>query len=68
MLENAGALVDGIVCDKEATNRKMWTHLGFSGKLGEAINFFERPVSEERKVFAFSDVPHLFKCIRKRLL
>ncbi|KAH6946427.1 hypothetical protein HPB50_013341 [Hyalomma asiaticum] len=68
MLENAGALVDGIVCDEAATNRKMWAHLGVSGKLDEARNFSEHPVNGERKVFAFSDVPHLFKCVRNRLL
>ncbi|KAH7985071.1 hypothetical protein HPB49_026625 [Dermacentor silvarum] len=46
----------------------MWTHLGVSGKLDKAKNFFEHPVNEDRKVFAFSDVPHLFKYIRNRLL
>lgn len=33
VLQNAGALVAGIVCDGVATNRQMWTHKGASGKL-----------------------------------
>lgn len=32
----------------------------------EAQNFFEHPVNKGCEVF--SDVPHLFKCIRNRLL
>ncbi|KAH9367695.1 hypothetical protein HPB48_007807 [Haemaphysalis longicornis] len=68
MLEEAGAIVDGIVCDGASTNRKMWTCLGVSGKLGATKHFFEYPISEDRKVYVFSDVPHLFKCIRNRLL
>ncbi|KAH9376841.1 hypothetical protein HPB48_009749 [Haemaphysalis longicornis] len=68
MLEEAGAIVDGIVCDGASTNRKMWTCLGVSGKLGATKHFFEHPMSEDRKVYVFSDVPHLFKCIRNRLL
>ncbi|KAH7979126.1 hypothetical protein HPB49_008288 [Dermacentor silvarum] len=68
MLENAGAIVDGIVCDGASTNRKMWTELGVSGKLCTAKHFFEHPMDEDRKVYVFSDVSHLFKCIRNRLL
>ncbi|KAH7954271.1 hypothetical protein HPB49_017124 [Dermacentor silvarum] len=60
--------VNKTVKHRAATNRKMWTHLGVSGKLDKAKNFFEHPVNEDRKVFAFSDVPHLFKYIRNRLL
>ncbi|KAH7980106.1 hypothetical protein HPB49_013075 [Dermacentor silvarum] len=67
MLENAGAIVDGIVCDGASTNRKMWTELGVSGKLDTAKHVFEHPMDEDRKVYVFSDVPHLFKCIRKTI-
>ncbi|KAH6948621.1 hypothetical protein HPB50_025400 [Hyalomma asiaticum] len=68
MLEKAGAIVDGIVCDGASTNRKMWSELGVNGKLDETKHFFEHPMCEDRKVYVFSDVPHLFKSIRNRLL
>ncbi|KAH6944769.1 hypothetical protein HPB50_004973 [Hyalomma asiaticum] len=68
MLEKAGAIVDGIVCDGASTNRKMWSELGVNGKLDETKHLFEHPMCEDRKVYVFSDVPHLFKCIRNRLL
>lgn len=68
LLEKAGALVDGIVCDAASTNRRMWTELGINGKLGSRKNSFEHPMNDARKVYVFSDVPHLVKCIRNRLL
>ncbi|KAH7942060.1 hypothetical protein HPB49_020112 [Dermacentor silvarum] len=68
LLENAGAIVDGIVCDGASTNRRMWTELGIDGKLGAKKNSFEHPMSDARKVYVFSDVPHLVKCVRNRLL
>lgn len=67
MLENTGAPVDGIVCDREPTNRKMWVRQVVSGKL-DKTNCFKHPVNTEHKVSAFSDVPDLFKCMRNRLL
>lgn len=67
LLESSGCLIDGIVCDGATTNRKMWTELGISGKLGAVKNYFTHPTIESRKVYVFSDVPHLFKNIRNRL-
>jgi len=31
-------------------------------------NYFKNPVNDNRKIYVFSDVPHLIKCIRNRLL
>jgi len=67
MLESSGCLIDGIICDGAATNRKMWTQFGISGKLGAVQNYFIHPTRENRKVFVLSDVPHLFKNIKNRL-
>lgn len=67
MLEEAGAKVHGFVCDGASTNRSMWNILGISCKIGNCKIFFEHPSDPSRKIFAFSDVPHLFKCIRNRL-
>ncbi|KAH7953343.1 hypothetical protein HPB49_007256 [Dermacentor silvarum] len=66
-LGNAGAIVDGIVCDVASTNRRMWTELGIDGKLG-VKNSFEYPIIDARKVYAFSDVQHLVKYTPNRLL
>lgn len=70
LLEQVGAKIHGIVADGASTNRRMWTELGCSGKIGQNIfkNSFENPVDESRKVFFFSDTPHLIKNIRNRLL
>lgn len=68
LLENAGAIVDGIVADGATTNRGVWKELGVSGKIECPRNFFQHPLHDNRKVYVFSDAPHLFKCIRNRLL
>ncbi|KAH9374405.1 hypothetical protein HPB48_010868 [Haemaphysalis longicornis] len=66
-MEEAGAKVHEFVCDGASTNRSMWNTLGINGELARSCNSFTHPTEPERKVFAFSDVPHLFKCIRNRL-
>ncbi|KAH7953411.1 hypothetical protein HPB49_007990 [Dermacentor silvarum] len=68
LLEEAGAIIDGVVCDGASTNRTMSKHLGVSGDMEKGKHFFEHPLDAERNVYVFSDVPHLFKCIRNRLL
>lgn len=64
LLESSGCFIDGIICDGAATNRKMWTELGISGKLVEVQNYFIHPTQENKKVYVLSDVPHLFKNIK----
>ena len=68
LLEKAGGRVSAIVCDGARTNRKMWKEFGISGKLGSTRSFFTNPFDSDQKIYALSDVPHLFKCIRNRLL
>ena len=67
LLEKAGARIHGIVADGASTNRKVWTELGCSGKLNSFKNFFENPTDKARKIFLFSDAPHLIKNVRNRL-
>lgn len=68
LLEKAGTKIHGIVADGGAPNRKVWTEMGCSGKMNEMFkNWFEHPLDEKRKVFFFSDMPHLMKTIRNRL-
>lgn len=67
-LEKAGAKVLGFVCDGNSTNRKMWGEFGISGEMNNCQFRFENPVDESRFIYAFSDAPHLIKCIRNRLL
>lgn len=67
LLEEAGALVDAVVCDGASTNRSMWKEFGVSGALNGTKHYFTHPVDDTRKVFVFSDAPHLLKCVRNRL-
>lgn len=67
LLESSGAKVHGIIADGVSTNRKTRTELGCSGKMDNFKNWFEHPIDETRKVYFFSDVPHLIQSIRNRL-
>lgn len=67
LLENAGAQVLGLTSDGASTNRTMWNNLGISGKIGNTLNSFCNPFDNKRKVFVFSDGPHLIKTVRNRL-
>lgn len=67
MLENAGALIHGAVSDGASTNQKMCKHLGVDASQDKLKNFFAHPLNDNRKVFMFSDTPHLIKCVRNRL-
>lgn len=67
LLEGIGAKVHGVVSDGAAPNRKFWTDVGATGVRGKLRNYFDHPLVEGRKVFLFSDTPHLIKTIRNRL-
>ena len=76
--ERSGAIIHGIVCDGAQTNRGLWKHFGISANVNEEVQgSFENPsdpgenykteydrVIKQRRIHFFSDVPHLFKCIR----
>lgn len=65
VLENSGALVDGIVCEDASTNRLVIASSGFNGYIK---NKMQNPCDNRRSVFFFCDVPHLRKTIRNNLL
>lgn len=67
LLERNGILVDGIVCDGAATNKKIWKELGINGTQDKLKYYLEHPLNVSRKIFAFSDYVHIFKCVRNRL-
>jgi len=67
LLNNIGIIIDGIVCDGASTNRKMWSELGINGTQEGMKNYFEHPTIPNKRVYAFSDFIHLFKCVRNRL-
>lgn len=67
LLEEATAVVVGVLSDGASTNRCMWRELGVSGRLGLLENSFIHPLDDDRRVYMFSDAPHLIKCIRNRL-
>lgn len=66
-LENNGVKVHGVIGDGASTNAKMWSLLGVSGTMEDTKTWFTHPFDDKRKVFAFSDTPHVIKCIRNRL-
>lgn len=68
ILENSGAKIDGIVSDGASTNRKLWVKLGISGSIDCVKNYIIHPLDDSRKIFMFSDAPHLIKNVRNRLL
>lgn len=67
LLEKAGAIIHGVISDGASTNMKLWTEMGLSGMMGREKNWFEHPLDSARKVFMFSDTPHLFKNTRNRI-
>lgn len=66
-VEKAGGKVHGIVCDGVLTNRSLWKQFGISGDVNNCKFCFQNPYDESRVIYAFSDAPHLIKCIRNRL-
>ncbi|XP_071640111.1 uncharacterized protein [Temnothorax longispinosus] len=67
LMEKIGAKIHGVVSDGASTNRKFWTVLGVNASKDNLRNYFEHPLVEGRKVYVFSDTPHLMKTIRNRL-
>lgn len=67
MLANAGALIHGVIADGASTNRRMWTCLGVDTSNINLMTSITHPLFDDRKIFVFSDTPHLIKCIRNRL-
>jgi len=45
----------------------MWSELGICGSQSNQKNYFDHPCVPNKKVYAFSDFVHLFKCVRNRL-
>ena len=67
-LENAGAKVVGFTCDGSTSNKKAWKDLGISGNSRNPCNSIPHPFDFTRCLYAFTDPPHLIKCIRNNLL
>ncbi|XP_024868762.1 uncharacterized protein LOC112452670, partial [Temnothorax curvispinosus] len=67
-LEKCGATIHGVIADGAATNQKMWSLLDVRSTMQNTKTWFTHPSDDERKVFVFSDTPHVIKNIRNRLL
>lgn len=67
LLEIAGVQVLGTTSDGASTNRTMWNALGICTKFNGIQNLFTNPFQNKRRVFAFSDGPHLLKTVRNQL-
>uniref|UniRef100_A0A2S2NW24 Transposable element P transposase n=1 Tax=Schizaphis graminum TaxID=13262 RepID=A0A2S2NW24_SCHGA len=62
-----GILKTKNIITKSKTNRKMWTELGITGNKSDCHNYIIHPMNDNRKLYVFSDAPHLIKCVRNRL-
>ncbi|KAL4088985.1 hypothetical protein QTP88_024063 [Uroleucon formosanum] len=67
LLENIGGKVVGLTNDGAKTNCTMWKLLEISTNEEDFKNYFENPFDSSRKIFVFSDPPHLMKTIHNRL-
>ena len=67
LLEKAGAKMHGVITDGASTNRKFWSEMGVSWKMINVQSWFSHPSPENRKVYVFSDTPHVIKRMRNRL-
>lgn len=67
ILEKSGATVWGVITDDATTNRKFWSEMGVSGEKCNLKSHFQHPADDDRKIYVFSDTPHLIKTIRNRL-
>lgn len=67
MLENIGGKVVDLTNDGATTNRTMWKLLGISTNEENFKNYFEKPFDSSRKIFVFSDPPHLMKTMHNQL-
>lgn len=67
LLYRSGAIVKATVCDGHSSNKAALLKMGVSGKKCGS-NFFEHPLDENIKIYAFIDVPHLIKCTRNQIL
>ncbi|KAK3907953.1 Transposable element P transposase [Frankliniella fusca] len=65
LLENSGFLVDGVVTDGATWNRSMWTRFGVSESNPSSVHPCDS--NPDRRLFFFSDYPHLLKCMRNCL-
>lgn len=63
LCEKAGFHVDGVVSDAGPWNRVMWKLFGIHKKKCSCTH----PVDRQRKLFFFSDFPHLMKSIWSRI-
>lgn len=63
-VESIGFKVRGFVCDMGPSNRKLFSEL----LITPSKSYITNPTCDERKVWAFCDVPHLLKLLRNHLI
>lgn len=62
-LESSGWAVDGVTMDGAPWNRKVWDALGITEEKPSTAH----PYDDQRRLWMFSDYPHLLKCMRNCL-
>lgn len=63
-VQDIGYDVAAVVCDLGTKNRSVWKGLNVT----ETNSCFPNPQYEDKRVWVFSDVPHLFKLMRNHFL
>ena len=70
-LHQSRAMVKNVVCDGATSNKKAMELFGVSG-IGKSTSLdtysFLHPLDESIKIYWFTDVPHLLKCVRNNFL
>ncbi|XP_046746176.1 uncharacterized protein LOC124411225 isoform X2 [Diprion similis] len=66
-LEDCGVTIHGVIGDGMMMSKKVWSSLGVEGSTNDIKSWFTHPIDESRRVFVFSDVLHLIRCVRDRL-
>jgi len=59
LIENSGFFTDAVVTDGAQWNRGMWKEL----KITPDQPYFPHFADDTRKLYFFSDFPHLIKCM-----
>jgi len=56
-----------MVSDGSSSNRKLWKLFGISGTRNNLQNIIVHPMNQHRRIYFFSDAPHLIKTVWNRL-
>lgn len=71
LLHKSNAIVKNVVSDGCASNKQVMRLLGVTAVESEEEScrpYFQHPLDDKEKIYWFTDVPHLLKCVRNHVL